>query len=543
MKTIEQSFLAHLKQDLWERRIARGMSLLEKNRRVLSALRPDQPEAGVLLGYVAQWIDLGFEDRELLARVLKRFQTPTRAHLKLCDYLHLRMSEGLLAMAGESFDAAIAHFDFVLMVGEEIEDKETLAIADFWKGRCLRRKGEYDLALTCTVRGCELANSLGHPKMGAVMRVLESWLVFQKGRPQEALKILQGAEEALAPTDDYITLGNIYSSYGRIARRDGRYHQAIDDFSRAIAEYKKRDPEHRNVARSLANLAFVKRLIALELLRKLDAENIKRRKGGAEKPKPPGSRNQRKQRFQELREEAFDHLEEARAIYLKRPNHHGLGTVHLNFGYLYLDTGELDQAEAHAAAAFKLGDETTDFIIMARARLLQCMVENAKVEEEIGGAADPGAHARSALQFATDAVELSQHTQNRRLLANSYIWEGLTHCNSYFENLESARQSYDTVMKFLKDYRPDYMRADLQKLKSRAFEAGTVNSTLRAWSQGALGEKTFQQVTEEFAELVIPKVWEREGRKVSRVAARLSISPKKVRRILNRAGRKRPGNS
>ena len=36
-------------------------------------------------------------------------------------------------------------------------------------------------------------------------------------------------------------------------------------------------------------------------------------------------------------------------------------------------------------------------------------------------------------------------------------------------------------------------------------------------------------------------VWEREGRKVSRVASRLSISPKKVRRILARVGRRKPG--
>jgi len=35
---------------------------------------------------------------------------------------------------------------------------------------------------------------------------------------------------------------------------------------------------------------------------------------------------------------------------------------------------------------------------------------------------------------------------------------------------------------------------------------------------------------------VIPKVWMREGRKVSRVAQRLSVSPKKVRRILRNAG-------
>ncbi len=50
--------------------------------------------------------------------------------------------------------------------------------------------------------------------------------------------------------------------------------------------------------------------------------------------------------------------------------------------------------------------------------------------------------------------------------------------------------------------------------------------------KGLREKRPFQEVTEEFAELVIPKVWIREGRKVSRVAERLSISPKKVRRIL-----------
>jgi transposase len=37
---------------------------------------------------------------------------------------------------------------------------------------------------------------------------------------------------------------------------------------------------------------------------------------------------------------------------------------------------------------------------------------------------------------------------------------------------------------------------------------------------------------EEFAEIVIPKIWLREDRKISRVATRLSMSPKKMRRIL-----------
>jgi hypothetical protein len=69
-------------------------------------------------------------------------------------------------------------------------------------------------------------------------------------------------------------------------------------------------------------------------------------------------------------------------------------------------------------------------------------------------------------------------------------------------------------------------------LKRKLRGAGDINATLREWSQGIVGNKSFQQVSEEFAAIVIPKVWRRENRKVARVAARLSISPKKVRRIL-----------
>jgi transcriptional regulator with PAS, ATPase and Fis domain len=80
----------------------------------------------------------------------------------------------------------------------------------------------------------------------------------------------------------------------------------------------------------------------------------------------------------------------------------------------------------------------------------------------------------------------------------------------------------------------------MQTLKSRLVRKGNVDPILRAWSQGSIGDKTFQQITEEFAEIIIPKIYEREGRKVSRVAKRLSISPKKVRRILSHVGRQRP---
>jgi hypothetical protein len=170
------------------------------------------------------------------------------------------------------------------------------------------------------------------------------------------------------------------------------------------------------------------------------------------------------------------------------------------------------------------------------------MIENGRTEEEIGDGTDPGTRARLAQDFVSEAIELAKHTQNRRLLAYSCIWQGLTYCNRFFDDSDAARRCLDQAITLSRGDHTDSAWDDLQALKAKVLRGGQVNPTLRAWSQGAVGDKTFQEITEEFATLIIPKVWEREGRKVSRVAARLSMSPKKVRRILDRVRRNKPGS-
>lgn len=538
---IPDDFLAQLKEDLACRRVGRGLARLEKHRSLLVHFDPGKENAGRLAGHLAQWVDLGFQPADVIKEVVTRFAKPVRHRLPLLDYLYLRMAEGMVAMAEESKDEAIGHFDIVLSLSGETDDKELPAIVTFWKGRALRMQGEYDEALAFAVKGRDLALELGHRPMAAVSQVLESWLVFQRGDAKRATDILQEAEAVLRQTDDYVTLGNIHSSYGRIARRQGRYQHAIDSFTTAIALYKKRDPQHRNVARSLNNMAYVKRLIALELRRKIDAEAARRRKAAARGRSTNGNVNPPyRERFEQLRKEALAELGEAAAIYERYENHHGLGSVHLNYAYLHLDNGDLDHAEAASRTAFRLGEEKRDHILMARARLVLCMAENSRVEEGIGESTEPGKHARLAEDYAHEAVELARHTQNRHLLAHTHIWQGLTYSNRFFADPEKARPCYDQAITLTKGDQVGDAWEDLQALKSKVLRSGTVHPMLRAWSQGAVGDKTFQQISEEFAELIIPKVWEREGRKVSRVAARLSVSPKKIRRILRRVGSRKP---
>ncbi|HEY6303132.1 MAG TPA: tetratricopeptide repeat protein [Terriglobales bacterium] len=549
---IDAGLLSQLQQHVAAREIDRGIVCLQSRQNLIAQLDPCQENAARFVAHLAIWTDIGFSGSPL-SEILRRFEhldPGLRSKLPIADYICLRMAEGMSAMVEEVMDAAIAHFDFVLSLAEELHDRFLLAIVYFWKGRCLRRKGDYDEALIYTGKGRDLALALGHLRMAAVMQVLESWLLFQQGKWKEAVRISQAAENALRETDDYVTLGNIQSFYGRMARREGRFDKAIEFFERAIHHYGRRDPRHPNLARSLANMALAKRGIALQLQKRIDRDAQRRRKtsaatGGDSGERDAKDRESRKHdyrgRLTQLRRQAIEHLEAARAIYQQRPSHHGVGTVYMNAAYIHLDGGDFQRAEEEAASAYEVAEQKQDYILMGRARILGCMIENAKVEEEIGEGADPGSHARRALEFSQEAIELAKHTQHHLLLANAHLWQGLTQCNSFFDNPEAARESYDLARASCGANQPDNkIWQDLQTLSAKILRKGSVHPALKAWSQGAVGEKTFRQISEEFAEIVIARVWEREGRKVSRVAARLSISPKKVRRILARVGRRKP---
>ena len=543
---IDAGFLAQLQQHVAAREIERGIACLASRSDLTAPLDSSQKNAARLMAHLAIWTDIGFTGPPL-RETLKRFAPESRSKLSITDYICLRMAEGMVAMAEEAMETALGHFDFVLGLGEELDDEFLLSIAYFWKGRCLRRRGEYDEALIYTGKGRDLALELGHPRMAAVMQVLEGWLLFQQGKWKEAVRISQVAERALGETDDYVTLGNIQSFYGRMARREGRFDKAIEFFESAIRHYGKRDPKHPNLARSLANMALAKRGIALQLQKRIDREVQRRRKTPAktEANPPSGGRDAQKRDYRDrvnlLRREALEHLKAAQSIYQQRPSHHGVGTVYLNAAYIHLDGGDFQRAEEEAVSAYETAEAKQEYILMVRARILQCMIANAKVEEEIGEGPDPGNHARRAFEFSQQAVELAKHTQHHLLLANAHVWQGLTQCNSFFDNPEAARASYDLARASCGTNQPDNnMLQDLQTLGAKILRKGSVHPALKAWSQGAVGDKTFRQISEEFAEIVIARVWEREGRKVSRVATRLSISPKKVRRILARVGRRKP---
>jgi tetratricopeptide (TPR) repeat protein len=535
---VSWDLLQELRSLLQNRRIDAGITLLTEYRSDFEQLHAGMCYAGLAVGCLAQWIDVGFADEGLLPELLERFPKCERPNLRLSDYVHLEMAEALFAMRKEDLTEALRHLDTALNLSEQIEDLRIAAIASLWKARSLRKAGEYNQALELTRSGIKIASSLSLPCVAAVMRTLESWLLFQHGESKEAVHILQEAEAALRDTDDFITLGNIQSSYGRIALREGRYDHAMQYFESSIELFKKRQSLGTYLARSLTNIAQAKRFLALQLRRSIDAKWEQQHKNH-EVQAPSDRRDKARQleRMHELLRDAEGDLVQADAIYRRNRNHHGEGNVKVNLALIYLDLGDLDQSDEMATEAFGLGATKADYLVMCRARIEQAMAANARFEEQIGdGDDDPSRFAQLALDCAREAVDLGERTQSRRLLAQAHICHGTILVNGFFSDSDGARACCDRAEAYLGHDRQDALWHEVEILRSRILHAGLEDPNLRAWSQGIVGDKSLQQVVGEFEELLIRRVWEHESRKVSRVAQRLSVSPKKVRRVLRHLG-------
>src|ERR1700675_3836085 len=138
---IPHNFLAQIKEDIANRRIEAGRRCLTAHQQVLESIQLRQNNSVMLLGYFAQWVDVGFPGRALLKQLLSHFASVSPESLPLVEYAHLRMADGLVAMSEEEFAKAIKNFNTVLTLENEITDKQMISIANFWIRRCLRRQG------------------------------------------------------------------------------------------------------------------------------------------------------------------------------------------------------------------------------------------------------------------------------------------------------------------------------------------------------------------------------------------------------------------
>lgn len=509
--------LRRLNYALLHRNIAEGFALLEQLDTDFVRLGATDAHASAYLLCLAQWVDMGYRSFALLDAPMKRVLQLERSEMLVSEYVNLTLAEALRAFALEDAPRTISTLDFILRMESGVVDRPLIVLAHFWKARAHRTQGEYEVALQHIGAAKQLATQLKATKIVAEMKIHESWMLFQRGQRKNAFRLLDEAEADLQHSGHVLALGNIESARGRFVRRSGEYAKALAHFVKAAEIYSERFPSHPNVARTLVNAAYVKRLIALDLKRRLNAGRAKAAQHV---------------QYLSICQEALDLLGRAGEIYNTHHHQAGMGSVYVNAGYLHLDSGDIDRAENEAAKAFTLGEQRNDHILMARARTLQSVLQNERTEEQTEESPDTSLHAVLAKTYAEEAVEIAKLTQNRRLLAGAYIAQSTTAASEFFQDWETAKEFATLAGGLLEKDDRDHLARELRQLKARILRATGIDETLRLWSEGIVSRKTFQQVTEEFAEIVIPKVWLREGRKISKVAERLSMSPKKVRRIL-----------
>jgi tetratricopeptide (TPR) repeat protein len=518
MKTPERdpTLADKLEQALIARDIRAGFALLNTMFANSVKLSPGGPDAHRLLLLLAQWTDLGYRNLEFLQEQLVQFSKARHAELATRDFFRLKLVESFLALATQSPLQAIELLDALLHTGRGILSTEQLFTIYFWRGRAHRQNGSFDAALADIQEAKECGRRISAKKLIAVAKIHESWLVFHKGQRRLAFDLLDEAEKVLLPTGHTLSLGNIAAARGRFVRSAGDYARSLSYFERAIALYRQHNPEHLNVARALVNAAYVKRLMSLEL---------RPRRGAA----AAGATNQQALR---IAREAMNLLRDAARIYRFHHHQSGSGSVLINLGHLQLESGDMDAAAEEGHQAYELAHAQSDHVLMARARILQAYVEMARSEEQIDEHSDGLPSSQRAIDFADQAVSIALGTQNKRLLAGAYITRGLASNEAHRGDLETSRTYATKAAELLDSEDRDHLYRELIHLRLKITEPKAVDETLRRWANGELGNRSFRQIEEEFAELVIPKVWMNLGRNVSLVAEKLSISPKKVRRIL-----------
>jgi tetratricopeptide (TPR) repeat protein len=517
---IDQSaLLLDLERALVARNVRAGFTLLEKTVGKSGRLDIKRPEAISFFLCMAQWTDLGYRDLAFFDGLCD-VSSIDRAQLSMLDFLRLKMTEAFRCLAGENIEEAVGLLDIVIRAGEDLLPEYLVFLANFWKGRAHRKQGEYEQAILHIAAARSAAERAKAPRLVAVTKIHESWLAFQRGDRRRAFLLLDEAEEELRPTGHGLSLGNIESARGRFVRRSGEYTRALGHFESAIAIYRESCPNHPNLARALVNAAYVKRLIALDLQpRKSNGHAV-----GATHA-----------RYLQISKEALELLQQAGDIYELHHHQGGTGSVLVNAAHLHLESGDIDRASIEAERAFALGEKNRDQILMARAKIVLSAVQLAQSDEQLGDTADIALHANLAIRYAEEAIDLALHTQNKRLLAEAYIARGSAAADDHFQDWEAAKEFASKGAALLGQDDRDHLYKELSDLKAKILGSTGIDQTLRLWSSGQLGNKTFQQVQEEFAELVIPKVWLNAGRNVTQVSQMLSISPKKVRRILRNA--------
>src|SRR5689334_14088631 len=114
LSAVRTDLVDQLREDLGLRRIGGGMARLDEYWSETGRLDPDDPDSPSLLCYVAQWVDAGWREIDSVQDGLVAFPAGRRATLKVIDFVHILMAEGVVWVHEEDIERALGNFSLVL---------------------------------------------------------------------------------------------------------------------------------------------------------------------------------------------------------------------------------------------------------------------------------------------------------------------------------------------------------------------------------------------------------------------------------------------
>ena len=192
-------------------------------------------------------------------------------------------------------------------------------------------------------------------------------------------------------------------------------------------------------------------------------------------------------------------------------------------------------AASMGRTAYQLGDEKKDSLLKGRARMLQSAIEFAKFEEQTEEQIAEGSAACLPPSWPANLRAKRSNVPNARRTAGSLPRltspSACAHARRVGRLRSRARMLEGSLPRC--SSRPITIRVEeLQELNRRLRGAGNVNAALSRWSRGTSARNRFRKSAKFRLDCDSQSLAPRRRARLPRVAARLSISPKKVRRIL-----------
>ncbi|MBI1784860.1 zf-HC2 domain-containing protein, partial [Candidatus Sumerlaeota bacterium] len=224
----------------------------------LHALTLDSRDSTAAQAVALHALYLGARNSQVLENSQESLEELKRVLGEAADWsqasAELRLAEGIVAVMEHEFDAGQRKLEAVVFLAS---DPYLIAMGHHYRALCWARKGVYEKAWESNRQGAAIAEEMNWVETCALFAAQEAWLLFQNGRHEESLELVEHAREVLSRVADHAAVGDLNFCAGRVCKREGRAAAAIEFLNAALKEYAQCDGAQSAMGRVHLRLASV----------------------------------------------------------------------------------------------------------------------------------------------------------------------------------------------------------------------------------------------------------------------------------------------